>query len=1447
MAFIYLTEEVKEKAERHGISEQIENLIEDFESMGFDDAVNLFEVRYPYRYKRIGNYRLVASVKRIEEHQVLCVLDMLIRGSREAERFNLDHESYGVENFDPFLIEEDVVNFLQKQTHVVAQAQKEDLPEEIKTWWLPFQYIDSDLMILESDDWITAFENVNFNRHWAAYHQLVKDIIEQSKHNQTESKDILSIENKDGRGIFYIYFHSIHSNVSQTSKSVLFLVAPFQNELTQDESYFNRLRGRYEWITSKAANCDFDELAQNSRRAYPSYTLDDDNLWAEIETERASNMAMSGEELNLLSQLRHDTGKDNILPVFINGRAGSGKSTILYYLFSDYLFRKVHDEALGELLFITYSKELLTTAQNSVKRLIRIRPELRMESATSGKNVDFGLVKYEKYFKPFLDHLIELAQENLSKSYDLDKHIDYRRFLQLFQGRNLPKELENFKPRIPLFNIAPDLSWHVIRTFIKGYRAQNYLSPSDYQEIHAKEKSIDQTLYEEIYENVWQKWYLPLHEEEGFWDTLDLVRELLNNQVAEPNYSVIFCDEAQDFTRIELDFILSLLIYRGYDLGWEKNIRLPFALAGDPFQTLNPTGFRWDAIKASFYDEISSNLDPENRELVDIHYEELGFNYRSTAPIVKFSNLIQLWRKMLFDNKEIVPQKPWKQENIIPPRLYTIGNNISEKDFADLIQNNVVILPCEKNQEAEFINADSELSKLKAESILFFEQSPIMAKGQEFPTVILYKFGEHIPERFFNFEHTDNLLEKEYFLNKLYVGVTRAKQNLIIIDTVRGQQNLWDMALEKDQIKKCLEKMDNPEIWDELTQELTPGEYYKPGDMGQDPKELAEMLRLGAKDSKNPDLLRQAKDFYQREGENIMAKTCQAEIYELEEKYEQAGDLFASLKSFDECERCYWKGSVWAKLHNLYKNFNPTKSIYQFTTDLMVDRDQKNAVHLITELLERIKQGELILFSERQYIDGIELALDLLLNKGIVEVSVYSIMLDLLQSAKVLNNLVDPSLLAILYYKNNLYEEAVSFWESLSTHDLPEYYQAKVQTTQDIEEKIELLSNIERYDEIVELYEQNPKHKYTPASVALISDALKRCGKHLERLNLLIQSNLSEEAVKLVKESIAHDPPLIKLSMLGNALVKLLRNSFTNNDLGMTWKIYENAGSALPKEDMLLATRYLLYRLGKFKSWKYGITYSIDPAFSIHGIPSRKIKWPHKLLPLDYAQLQNAFIQGFIENHSRLNHEEKNILERYFVSQVTKYREWKEKISPKTLCAFIEKFAQDGKILSFYESQMNERSLKPDEQLFLRKRWLKIKQRLLDNAIKNNDEIVIGKYERELKTRLLEWGLNKEVIESEPELPDYVRFNENEIFNDQSEIEITFKAPNCQIFNQTGKEAVIINISEGSFASLETIVDKKELDGRIQFTIPEWNVEGEIKKNKLAKIFANGESFEFTL
>ena len=133
---------------------------------------------------------------------------------------------------------------------------------------------------------------------------------------------------------------------------------------------------------------------------------------------------------------------------------------------------------------------------------------------------------------------------------------------------------------------------------------------------------------------------------------------------------MVFCDESQDFTNLELELIERLSLFSERQIEPHQLRDVPYAFAGDPFQTLNPTGFDWGATQASFHDNIVRQLDPHGRGRLRFNYQELSFNYRSSEHIVRLTNLVQLLRARMFGLKGILPQHTWSRRESISPFYY---------------------------------------------------------------------------------------------------------------------------------------------------------------------------------------------------------------------------------------------------------------------------------------------------------------------------------------------------------------------------------------------------------------------------------------------------------------------------------------------------------------------------------------------------------------------------------------------------------------------------------------------------------------------------------------------------------------------------------------------------------------------------------------------------------
>src|SRR4029077_16656019 len=226
-------------------------------------------------------------------------------------------------------------------------------------------------------------------------------------------------------------------------------------------------------------------------------------------------------------------------------------------------------------------------------------------------------------------------------------------------------------------------------------------------------------------------------------------RYVLDAGCAIPVHPAVFCDEAQDFTRLELELLLRLNLFSNRSIPPHDVGRVPFAFAGDQFQTLNPTGFRWDSIKASFVEKFIFELDPTRRSgRADLNYRELQHNYRSTHRIVRFANEVQALRAALFQLPDLRPQLPWTEdERAVPVVWFRSSDAQFWKQFAQQRSTFVVIVPCNEGEEAEFVANDAVLKEYIPieDGVPQYVLSASRAKGCEYPAVMVYGFGEHAP------------------------------------------------------------------------------------------------------------------------------------------------------------------------------------------------------------------------------------------------------------------------------------------------------------------------------------------------------------------------------------------------------------------------------------------------------------------------------------------------------------------------------------------------------------------------------------------------------------------------------------------------------------------------------------------------------------------------------
>ena len=1327
---VFVSDECRAGARKHGLTEIIERLSADVEERQSLSQFDHFPPPYIVKKKLLGRQpRLVADLRKVGDHMVAVFLVVMIRGSNEYEdEFCRDPVAYGERNFAG-LVRDDVRQAYVSERTAVDDAPGKPIPSdaEYELLYTAFSHTgvsipdaegdELDRIVCETHEWV---EQVADSRIQTQLNRLaepcVKALSAEAGLRFWPSKEKL------GWGVW---------TYRQGGYILLVRVVDGANAKAAEQA-----------ARALAADLDVggaDALLQASRRAYPAIVLADEQLWLNLEREEIANMALSPEETEVLDSARRS---DAPFPLFINGRAGSGKSTILQYLFADLLFAygtkfgvgHGHESAIpgtpGWPLYLTANGELLRNARVFVERLLT--SEARFASPDNEQNKLGGAELRQLLdgaFQEFQPFMLGLLQKDRRLQFQRSKRIDYPHFRRLWELR-FGKEPRARKEH------GPDVSWHVIRSYIKGMGSDDYLGPDDYEQLPENQLTVSSTMFRAVYEQVWTRWYAGVADE-GYWDDQDLARHILEDDLAPRCYSAVFCDEAQDFTRIELEVLLRLSLYSNRALPSAAVCRVPFAFAGDEFQTLNPTGFRWDAIKAAFVEKFIFELDPSRRtEKADLNYRELRFNYRSAEPIVRFGNLVQALRSASFDIPELRPQRPWVRHKSATPVLFF---NADDGDFWNAYREQaagyVVIVPCNEGEEAEFVERDPRLREHidVEDGVPRNVLSAGRAKGCEYPAVVVYGFGESSESDLIgNLGQTSSVgsdqkrsLALQYFINRVYVAVSRAKRRLIIVDTAAGVEKLWKAAKDefaRERLVGILKR--GTEVWGAEIGGMSPG---RAGDLSRDevPDRLenARAFEDEGRARRDSYLLIQAANVYRESGDTAKWRECRAWALDYDEKALDAGTAFAEAGLFEEARRCLWRAERvgWLKLLELSGD-NPELLSHlevQWAKAVQSKADIRTAKEVLDRFAQRLENDAKFAqasYGEPIWQTAVAALLERLADKSSVTIPavVAAGMVDTLDRLERVGIKTAPRLLADISFAAGQFERAAVIWEAMGEKRSARYFEARAQAIA-YPKNLEYLQRLGDVRRISDAFNAHSDLPLESSEAEVVSKALLELNRFDEALRLAITARsgnallaVAIAARKADAEEFASTAMRVAVEMYAlTGQWQPLTQFITNGDLGTTdaWK--EKAARAWVRESAPELRVALIRALAR-----------------------------SELLP-EAPQRPEQIISKFLRDFLRV-----------------KEGKWRDRVSYLEAGAAHERSGRITDSLQFYEAVLTEK-LGADEQSLIRMRWLAVKLRQLayESGKSNVDGGLVRKIESDLQTKLQSWRLSPPVsITDYPEL-----------------------------------------------------------------------------------------------
>lgn len=919
---------------------RVEALSESLSTIAFPQEVRLIFDSVGGCWRRAEqSARILAKVVTVSGIPAICLLKLLAQDSNDYRTFIRDARGYGRTVLDPLAydccaIAETTIDTKHGAIDADISAVADELADSLYAWLEPPRWDDFargvTYVVHESGEWVRRFRQRAYQNYADTFRRLLLDISSRP-HADREHLDIGTLASDPASDCHILY--DVLSPTSGHERTVLFLIAPVVGAINVSELHSlglvesPRFRGHN---APRGRAVSADEIASLSARAYPDYLVTDSRAWMSIQREDSGNLALSAEEERILRDASSGVS-GSAMPLFINGRAGSGKSTILTYLFADYCHRKWRRGLPGLPLFLTYNHRLLESVKEATAVILRTHHRFLAEG-----DVDIPRAEFDRCFSTFRELILTSLPDEVRTRYVEDRRVRFQDFKALVMGESSNAFGDRRQRLLQTSTVmpgpyhgprrwSPEMAWQVIRTYIKGASTRGYLTPEAYDsDIPRKERLVSIADFREIYETVWLTWYRQWVDEGDFWDDQDLAREGIVSGRFSDEYVALLCDESQDFTSVELRLLLSVSALGRCDWSRRGITCLPFAFAGDPFQTLNPTGFRWSSLRAAFYREMIDVMDPTGQSGMEMGFHDLARNYRSSAPIVRFSNLIQLWRRWLFDLVELSPQSAWRPQHSLDPLKYIIGKSLAGEVFRGLVKNTIIIVPCDEGEERRFVANDPELRQLL---VVGDTDAPVRnvlsaagAKGLEFNRVVLYKFGEHCDPGIWGMEpeeHGDSL-GHQYFLNKLYVAASRALNQLFIVDSIAGDQALW-LRLHDDVSLKALLAQPDLASWQGSIGQLADGTPQSATEMEEDDLgAIADEFKTKGMATGNTDLLRRAKQYYWIVGDAFEADLCEAGALRAERRFREAADLYRRRLRDEEAVKCLWRGNCWPELLEWY-------------------------------------------------------------------------------------------------------------------------------------------------------------------------------------------------------------------------------------------------------------------------------------------------------------------------------------------------------------------------------------------------------------------------------------------------------------------------------------------------------------------------------------------------
>ena len=421
-------------------------------------------------------------------------------------------------------------------------------------------------------------------------------------------------------------------------------------------------------------------------------------------------------------------------------------------------------------------------------------------------------------------------------------------------------------------------------------------------------------------------------EAEALWDEIDLTRRAmaaLARAGERFEYDLVVCDELQDFAEAQISLLFRLA-------------RDPrgLVLTGDPRQIINPTGFRWEETRRRFYER--------NAAVPDVIH--LDLNFRCVGSIVALGNaLLELKRRLVgLEGSEF--REEWKFEGRPPLLISGLAEEavLARVDLSAPGRMIIARTPAEQRRLKERLGTE-----------LVFTVAD--AKGLEFDTVLLWKPSAGAADLWRRlargqWRERDHAALIRHEINLLYVGVTRARNSLLVYDGNDAGDGgdaceVWQMPEMQGRLFVSREPDALEQAWQVVS---TPQDWARQGDY------LFEHEQFAA-----------AAECYRHAGAREREQLATAERLRRAGQPDEAAPLFAALGRDRDAAECWQAAGAWGEALALWRRLDDDARAIPCEAELAESRrDWRRAA----ELWQRSGNADRALKAARQGGDHAALA-----------------------------------------------------------------------------------------------------------------------------------------------------------------------------------------------------------------------------------------------------------------------------------------------------------------------------------------------------------------------------------------------------------------------------------------------------------------------------------------